>query len=579
MHPILNRIVKQLFLLLIALMFSSARPALAHQSNAFYAKDFTFVPLNSGAVPFHLYEWLDKGKYVIIDASASWCGPCWGLHYSRLLDHIYLQYGPGSETDDVRVVMVEIDGGTTDDDLQRESPNSLGNWLEGTDFPLCNPSWDELAPFRNAYPCAFVPTLFLVCPNRSVIEIVENNYMNPDYSYKSAAEVYSFIKSVQCPELSSVEMALSYFNFITPLFTSDGLIGLDWQAQNRGSTDIDSLTVRLLADGQPVSEYTWRTALEPYSQTDKISMETNQIPAGTSYLEFELTAHSASKDTIAISRRYKIAVYNDANKYYGHYFENFDSIDSLPVLFGPATDLANKMYEIAGTMNSHGNSNVVGTDGNPTNALLIPFYRLDPKELPYTGAMSVGHFSTIDVDSVTFEFDLAYAMPSETVNQTDALEVVAMYGSSRTWRTAWGETSPGLMSTPAVDGEFVPKSAEQWKHVKLSIDVLGYEDVILGFRASSAFGNNCYLDNLKLTLHNRLGAEEVPLGTISIVPNPVGDYFSVSGCEGRATLFDVTGRAVWSGDVASGRRIGATSLASGVYILKIGGKALKAIKE
>lgn len=572
--------MKKFIILLVIWAAAFASPAIAQQPQAFYAKDFSFMPLNTNNVPVHLYEWLDAGKYVIIDVSASWCGPCWALHYSRLLDDIYMQYGPGSETDDVRVVFVEEDGATTDDDIQHESANSLGNWLEGTVFPVCNPSWEELEPFSNAYRYEFVPTLYLVCPNRSVIEIVEYQYMNVDYSYKTAEEVYSYIKSFSCPISTNVEVELSQLIFTKPLISFDGVISLDWQAQNRGAKDIDSVAVQLKADNLLAGSYTWQTKLEPYALTEKISMQTSQMPAGTAYLNFELLPYSDNgQEPVAVTRPFKIAVYSENNKYYSHFSEDFDSQDKLPALFGLSPAIANEMYEIVGTLNATGSSKVVGADGKQTNAICIPFYRLDPQKALYSGIMSVGHFSTKDIDSAIFEFDLSYALPSQVIYQSDGLELVTSYNQCTTWKPEWSETSIGMMTTPAVSGEFFPNSASQWKHFKVNINSLGHDDLVLGFRSRSAFGNDCYLDNFKLTLFNHVSAGDQLSEGIAIAPNPVGDYFTVSGYDGPARILDVMGRVVWSGNVAHGGRIGTESLSAGVYIVNLNGKSIKIIKR
>ena len=170
----------------------------AQLGTGFKAVDFTFTALNNNNQVVNLYDWLDSNKYVIIDVSATWCGPCWEYHKSKALEDLYSAHGPGTATNDVRVVFIEGDASTTDDNMNGIGSGAQGNWLAGTLYPMCNPSAATLNPFFGSYDIRGYPTVYIVCPDRTIRMV----------GTQPAAVLYSFITS-KCPDKILVEVSPS----------------------------------------------------------------------------------------------------------------------------------------------------------------------------------------------------------------------------------------------------------------------------------------------------------------------------------------------------------------------------------
>jgi len=153
------------------------------------APDFTFTDLNGNTQS--LYTYLNAGKYVAIDISATWCHPCWLYHETGSFDSLYaLHDNPGDQT--WKVLFLEGDGNTTLADLQGTGTNTQGDWVTGSQYPIVNPTGVTLNDFLSNYNNNAFPTLYFICPNKKMYQDTLNKYP------RGSVSTWEYVASTMC---------------------------------------------------------------------------------------------------------------------------------------------------------------------------------------------------------------------------------------------------------------------------------------------------------------------------------------------------------------------------------------------
>lgn len=144
---------------------------------------------------YTLSDYLDRGYTVILDVSATWCGPCYNYHRSHILDQLYENYGPAgfpgvSPTTEDKVMVFWIDSDASTSDATLLSGRNTGNWMNTSTpvgtmpaagtvgnvmFPMANPVAAIANQISQDFEIGYFPTIYQICPNRSIREIGLNS--------------------------------------------------------------------------------------------------------------------------------------------------------------------------------------------------------------------------------------------------------------------------------------------------------------------------------------------------------------------------------------------------------------------
>ena len=277
-------------ILLSAILCSSlfASKSIAQLPDGSVAPNFTTTDVNGNS--HTLYDYLDQGYTVVLDISATWCGPCWNYHTGGALEDLWENHGPAGEpgvsantTDDVVVLWFEGDAGTALSELEN---SNLGNWLlpngNAVNFPMCND--DNIAQLYNL---PYWPIIYTICPNRI---LTESGQLSATAHYNGASN---------CEAASGANNG-SILGYTGETITCGEPVALTIDLQNMGTANLTGCTINVLDGGTNVLSYNWTGNLPTYN-VESVTLGTVNPTSTTSY-SIELSADdNASDNTTSVT--------------------------------------------------------------------------------------------------------------------------------------------------------------------------------------------------------------------------------------------------------------------------------------
>jgi hypothetical protein len=275
-------------LLLSAFIGSVSAVGFAQTAVGTYVNDFTLTDIN-GTV-HHLYDYTDAGKMVVIDVSATWCGPCWDYHGTGALNDFYLAHGP-SGANDAMVLFVEGDPSTNSADLNGTGSNTQGDWVTGENMPIIDLTTS--ASFENSgMDIAYFPVMYVICPNRTILK------SGTAGSIGTLSLLNSYVGD--CPAVASSPNDAAILSYQGE--TKDcSPVDLTVKLQNNGTAPLTSATITATVGGSQVASYNWSGNLGTYDAVDVTIGQYLPVTTGD-LVTFAITGSDASAANNTLSK-------------------------------------------------------------------------------------------------------------------------------------------------------------------------------------------------------------------------------------------------------------------------------------
>lgn len=186
------------------------------------------------------------------------------------------------------------------------------------------------------------------------------------------------------------------------------------------------------------------------------------------------------------------------------------------------------------------------------------------------------YLAPVDLNSNSnkqMKFDVAYC---QYQNENDKLDVLVSTDCGATWTNVYTKQGATLSTVPAQTASFTP-TATQWRNETVDLTAYGSATkLIVKFKATSAYGNNLYVDNINIG--GSLGIVEENLMNINIFPNPANDLVNVvfegNGGDYTIVISDLAGRTVstataFNANGSTKAELSISDLNSGNYLVTI----------
>jgi hypothetical protein len=515
--------------------------------------NFTLTDING--ISHDLFSYLDAGKMVVIDVSATWCPPCWSYHETGALNNFYNAKGPNG-TNEAMVFFIEGDVTTTTDELNGIGPDTQGDWVTGENMPIIDLT--TTASFENSgLDIAYFPVMYVICPNRTVLQ------SGTAGSIGTLTALNGYIGD--CPAVASdpVDPALLGYTGTT---TSCSNFNLSVTLQNNGTTPLTSATISVTGIPSPIT-YNWTGNLNTYGVAQVNLGTINLTNSATATITITSTDNNAANSTLT---------------------------QQLSYIDPTVTTAVNSTEGFASASFPYANWQLLNADNDITWERLSTLGgMMGINTFNYTATGELDHFITQSFN-LTGQSNpsLLFKVANRRYNATyfDKLDVSVSTNCNGPFTQVFTKQGTALATGTDLTSSFTPASASDFRQECVSLaNYANASSLFVRFTNDNKYGNNIYIDDISISSSAcTSGLEEMEQVSFEVYPNPATDViniaFNAKTADYVVSLMDLQGRVVSTMNLnnASGSQtltFGTENLAKGSYVVVVSSNGAKTTKH
>lgn len=293
--------------------------------------------------------------------------------------------------------------------------------------------------------------------------------------------------------------------------------------QNQGTTAITSATVNYQINSGTVQTAPFTGNIAP-NGTANFTLPTVNVPSGSHVLTTYLTNINGSGVNTPLGTQVAPFARISAAGTTGQMMQDFASTDFPYTNYYVTSPTGDNWVRVAPNNGSLRYSFYAFTSGKIGEVYLAPV-----------------NMSTNTANQMTF--DVAYRQYQQ---ENDRLEVLVSTDCGANWTSVYNKAGSQLATLPAATANYTTPAASDWRKESVDLSSVGSADkLIVKFKATSAYGNNLFIDNIMIG--GALATVEYEQFPVEIYPNPATQIAFVgfeSAGNYSITMTDMSGRVI-----------------------------------